>query len=222
MDNRILIAIIVGIILAVIINIVGKYIRKKYTIKLMKAMMADEDEFLKLLDSFIVKYLFAPYNREFMRLNNYIARSADKKVKEQISLMEKMRMNRKQRFAVYQTAFQYFITVNSESNAKNMQRKMNNFIDENNLDPEMKKSIEMDMKMYFDKDMSTIPYIDEKIEDSDDAEKAVWNLKKAYVLKANKKLEDAKECIRLVIQYTKDPTQKKIMQELLDNDLKDL
>ena len=173
MDNRILIAIIVCIILAVIINIVGKYIRKKYTIKLMKAMMTDEDEFLKLLDSFIVKYLFAPYNREFMRLNNYIARSADKKVKEQISLMEKMRMNRKQHFAVYQTAFQYFITINSESNAKNMQRKMNIFIDENNLDPQMKKSIEMDMKMYFDKDISTIPYIDEKIEDVNEKDAAV-------------------------------------------------
>ena len=211
MDNRILIAIIVGVVLAIIINIIRKYLEKRYTIKLMKAMMADEDDFLKLLDSFVVKYLFAPYNREFMRLNNYIARGADKKVKEQISLMEKMRMNRKQRFAVYQTAFQYFITV-----------KMNIFIDENNLDPQMKKSIEMDMKMYFDKDISTIPYIDEKIEDSDDAEKAVWNLKKAYVLKANKKLEEAKECIRLVIQYTNDPTQKKIMQELLDNDLKDL
>ncbi|WP_294562770.1 hypothetical protein [uncultured Traorella sp.] len=222
MDNRILIAVIVGILVVVVMNLVRKYLEKRYTIKLMKAIMTDEDEFLKLVDSFMVKYLFPPYNREFMRLNNYIARGADKKVKEQISLMEQMRMNRNQRFAVYQTAFQYFITINSESNAKNMQRKMNAFIDENKLDPEMKKTIDMDMKMYFDKDISTLPYIDEKLENCDDADKAVWNLKKAYVLKANQKLEEAKECIRLVMQYTNDPTQKQIMQDLLDNNLKDL
>lgn len=222
MDKNTIIAVVVAVVIAAALFIAKRVLVKKYTMKLMGAIITDEQEFLNLVDSFMVKMLFQPFNREYMRLNCYIANGADKKVKEQISLMDQMRVASNQRFAVYQTALQYFISTNDKSNAKNMQRKMNAFIDENNMDASLKEDINMDIKMYFDKDLSTISYIDEKLQDCSDAQKAVWNLKKAYVLKANDKLDEAVECMKIVVEYTTDPTQKQIMQELVDNRLKDL
>ena len=222
MDKKVIIVIAVAIVMTAAIYIVRRVLVKKYTMKLMSAIIRDQQEFLNLVDSFMVKFLFEPYNREYMRLNCYIANGSDKKVKEQISLIEQMRITSNQRYAVYQTALQYFISTNDKSNAKNMQRKMNAFIDERNMDASLKENIDMDLKMYFDKDLSTIPYIDEKLKNCNDQQKAVWNLKKAYVLKANNKLDEAIECMKIVVEYTTDPTQKKVMQDLIDNRLKDL
>lgn len=223
MNKQILIGIIGAVVALVIILLVRKYYIKKYTMELMQCLMNDDIQpFLNKLDSFGVKTLFPPFNREYMRLNYYMAHGMDKKVKEQISMMDKMKADRKQRFASYQSAFQYFVSVNSESNAKNMQRKMNAFIEENNLDPELKKKTEMEMRIYFDKDIKTIPYIDEQLQNCSEAETAVWNFKKAFIYKANHKLDEAMKCMQIVVDTTTDPTQKKVMQELMDHNLKDL
>lgn len=220
--NKVTIAFIICIVLTILLYLGQKYLERRYTIKMMKAILEDEQKFMELCDSFVVKMVFHPFNREYMRLNCYIAHASDKKVKEQVSLIEKMRVNTKQLYQTYQTAFQYFISTNKESSAKNMQRKLNAFIDENRIDPSAKTAIEMDIKMYFDKDLNTLPYIDEKLEDCTDAETAVWNFRKAFILKYNGKLDEAKKCMEIVVKYTTEPTQKKEMQRLLDNDLKDL
>lgn len=222
MKNWIVSAVVVIAVL-IVIYFVRKYLIKKYTVELMKTLMEDEEKFFNLLDSFKIKLLFQPFNREYLRLNNYIARGADKKIKEQIAVMDKMRVDRKQRFATYQTVFQYYLSQDNETQARNMQRKMNAFVDENNLDPGLKEKMNMEIKMYFDKALSTLPYIDQNLEEaSSDEDKAVWNLRKAFVLKENNRLDEAKECMKIVVECTSDPTMKKEMQDLLDNDLKDL
>lgn len=221
--KEIFIVLIVVVVSSLIIFFVRKHLTKKYTMELMKAIIVEDmDTFTDLIDSTKIKLLFDPFNREYMRLNCYIAHGQDKKVNEQVSLMDKMRINRKQRYAVYYNVFQYFISTNNETNTRNMQRKMNAFIDENNLDPNIKNDLSMEIKLYFDKDICTLPYIDEHLKNANDQEKAVWNLKKAYVLKENKRLDEALKCMEIVVNCTTDPIQKKEMQALIDNNLKDL
>lgn len=220
--NKYIIIAIVLVTTFVLHQILTKILVKKYTYKLMQSISKDEQTFEKELDSFMVKYLIPIYNREFFRLNYYIVHTKDKKIKEQLSLMEDLKMSINQHLSLYDAVFNYFITVNKKTDARNMCRKINVFVDENNLDSEMKTQYEMKIKIYIDKDINAIPYIDSMLENADDKEKAVRFLEKTYIYKENNKLDDAMECMRKVIEYTPDEKQKQIFQNLLNNKLKGL
>ena len=220
--NKYIIIAIVLVTTFVLHQILTKILEKKYTYKLMQSISKDEQTFEKELNSFMVKYLIPIYNREFFRLNYYIVHTKDKKIKEQLSLMEDLKMSINQHLSLYDAVFNYFITVNKKTDARKMSRKINVFVDENNLDSEMKTQYEMKIKIYIDKDISAIPYIDSMLENADDKEKAVRFLEKTYIYKENNKLDDAMECMRKVIEYTPDEKQKQIFQNLLNNNLKGL
>lgn len=201
---------------------ITKILEKKYTQSLMKSITEDEETFSKNLDSLAVKYIIPIFNREFLRLNYYIIHSNDKKVKEQLSFMEGLKMNNAQHLSLYQTAFKYFITINKKTDARNISRKINAFVDEHNLDKDIKTQYEMEIKIYLDKDINAIPYIDSILEECSDQEKAVRYLEKTYIYKENNQLENAKECMKKVIEYTTDKTQKQVFIDLLANNLKEL
>ena len=220
--NKYIIIAIVLVTTFVLHQILTKILIKKYTYKLMQSISKDEQTFEKELNSFMVKYLIPIYNREFFRLNYYIVHTKDKRIKEQLSLMEDLKMSINQHLSLYDAVFNYFITVNKKTDARNMSRKINVFVDENNLDSEIKTQYEMKIKIYIDKDINAIPYIDSMLENADDKEKAVRFLEKTYIYKENNKLDDAMECMRKVIEYTPDDKQKQIFQNLLNNKLKGL
>lgn len=203
-------------------QIITKILEKKYTRSLMKSIAEDEETFSKNLDSLVVKYIIPIYNREFLRLNYYIIHSNDKKVKEQLSFMEGLKMNNAQHLSLYQTAFKYFITINKKTDARNISRKINAFVDEHNLDKDIKTQYEMEIKIYLDKDLNAIPYIDSILKDCTDQEKAIRYLEKTFIYKENNQLENAKECMQKVIEYTTDETQKQVFIDLLANNLKEL
>ena len=220
--NKYIIIVVVLIGSFLIHQIITKILEKKYTQSLMKSITEDEETFSKNLDSLAVKYIIPIYNREFLRLNYYIIHSNDKKVKEQLSFMEGLKMNNAQHLSLYQTAFKYFITINKKTDARNISRKINAFVDEHNLDKDIKTQYEMEIKIYLDKDINAIPYIDSILEECSDQEKAIRYLEKTYIYKENNQLEDAKECMKKVIEYTTDKTQKQVFIDLLANNLKEL
>ena len=203
-------------------KVITSVLEKKYTYSLMKSITDDEQTFTKKLDSLIVKYLIPMYNRELFRLNYYIVHSDTKKVKEQFTAMEGLKMTKNQQLTLYQTVFKYFITINKKSEARNISRKINAFVDENNLDKDIKKQYEMEIRIYLDKDIKAISYIDSILKECSDQEKAVRYLEKTYIYKANDQLKDAMECMNKVIEYTTDEKQKETFKELLANNLKDL
>lgn len=220
--NKYIIIVVVLIGSFLIHQIITKILEKKYTQSLMKSITEDEETFSKNLDSLAVKYIIPIFNREFLRLNYYIIHSNDKKVKEQLSFMEGLKMNNAQHLSLYQTAFKYFITINKKTDARNISRKINAFVDEHNLDKDIKTQYEMEIKIYLDKDINAIPYIDSILEECSDQEKAIRYLEKTYIYKENNQLEDAKECMKKVIEYTTDKTQKQVFIDLLANNLKEL
>ena len=220
--NKYIIIVVVLIGSFLIHQIITKILEKKYTQSLMKSITEDEETFSKNLDSLAVKYIIPIYNREFLRLNYYIIHSNDKKVKEQLSFMEGLKMNNAQHLSLYQTAFKYCITINKKTDARNISRKINAFVDEHNLDKDIKTQYEMEIKIYLDKDINAIPYIDSILEECSDQEKAIRYLEKTYIYKENNQLENAKECMKKVIEYTTDKTQKQVFIDLLANNLKEL
>ena len=203
-------------------QIITKALEKKYTYSLMKSITDDEQTFTNKLDSLIVKYLIPIYNREFFRLNYYIVHSNAQKIKEQLASMEDLKMSKTQQLTLYQTVFKYYITTNKKTEARNISRKINAFVDENNLDKDIKTQHEMEIRIYLDKDIKAIPYIDSILEDCTDQEKAIRYLEKTYIYKANNQLDKAKECMNKVIEYTNDEKQKQIFKELLADNLENL
>ncbi len=209
-------------IVLILFLILYRILTKVYTKSLVNSFKEDTGKFEKTLNSLIAKLLFPPYNREFMYLNYCVLHKKGKKVSEQIEKLDSMRINNEQHLAVYKTAIQYYVSVNNEKEARNIQKKLNEFIEKNQLDSKIKETVDAELNIFFTKDISTLSYIDGKLENCSDLDKVEWNFKKAVVLKANDRLEEAKECMKIVIENTKNPEQKKAMQEILDNNLKDL
>lgn len=222
MDTKTIICVVLILVLIVVQFIGRKVMTNRYTMKLMKAILGEEEAFMKLNDSFMVKMLFHPFNREYMRLNYYVMHESKENVKKQLALFDQMRISKEQHLAVYQMAFQFFLTNEMEDDARKLLEKVKIFVDENQLDPNLKENMEMDIRMYIDKDISTLSFIDEKLQNCTSEQKALWNLKKVYVLKSNDRLDEAMACMKIVIDNTSDPTQKQMLQELLDRRLEDL
>ena len=117
---------------------------------------------------------------------------------------------------------QYYIMNNDKESSLKLVDKYNEFADANNLGEDSKKAFLMEVVMYFDKSMSCIEYIDERMAFASEQEKVVLNYKKAVILKENNHIEEAKECVRYIMEATVDPEQRKVMEEALENNLETL
>ena len=184
--------------------------------------MVDREAFVTLLDSTKVKELFAPYNREYMRLNMYITYSMDKDIRKQVELISNMPITTQQKLAVYQLVFQYYVSSNNEKEARLIKKQIEELVDAKKLDIEIKTELEMEISIVFKKDINAISYIDGKLKDCSIPDKVAWNVKKARIYKANNRLDDAMQCIQLVLDYTEDLDEKEIIQNLLNNNLNEL
>lgn len=216
---------IIGIlVITVLYHFIKKHLVNKYSNELMELIInGDEEKFNELLDSNVVKYVFAPFNREYMRLNLYIMNNKTNKVKEQIDLIKRMNLLAQQKIAAYKIAFQYYVSIKSEGNARKLLKTICDLVDKNDkLDKAIKLECSMEIKMVFDKDLKTIPYIDDNLKECSNPEKVAWLIKKATLLKSNNKLEDAIECIKQALVYTTDEDEKEIINELINSRLENL
>lgn len=193
-----------------------------YSTKLTESISNNPEKFKKMIDSRIVKILFDNFTREYMQLNYLIAHGTKIEVRDHIFKIDRLKLSNNQRNSLYRSALQYYISINDEKDALKIQKRYNEFVDKNNLNPEMKNEFEMEMKMYFHKSISTLKYINEKIELCKESNKHIWYLKKAYILKENNRLKEAKECMHSAIESTSDKKKKEELIKILNNDLKDL
>lgn len=212
--------IIIGI--TAIYFILMQYLTKKYSNELRDALTNNPDKFDSIIDKPLVKFLFQGAGREFIRLNYYMAYGTDKEVKEQFELLDSMKLHKKQKNQLYQTILQHYIMKNDKESCLALVDRYNAFADANNLGEDSKKAFAMEIEMYFEKSLSCIDYIDERMEFSSEAEKVILNYKKAVILKEHNLIEEAKECVRYILEATTDPKQREIMQEALDNNLETL
>ena len=214
-----------GIIIAVIalsIYFGRNLMINKLTKKLMNVIGQNDSEFTKLINSFVVKMSFQPFNRDYMTLNHYIMLDDSKKVEDQFNYLDAHKLNKNQTLNVYQKVFMYYLKKNNSIKAKDVYKRLCDYVDEKKLDSKIKEGYEKDIKVYLEKDIKVLTTLDEMLENANDDAKSLLYLEKAYVLKYNKRLDEAKECVQKVIEYTNNPSQKQVMQDLLNNNLKAL
>lgn len=119
MSREMNVAIIV--ILTIIMMVTPVILKKTTWNKLLYAMNNDDfDTFFKTLDGVVCKYIYAPFNREFMRLSAYLAMGDDDKVENQIDVLLKMRMNNEQRASVVSRGFYHYLQTENVKKAKSM------------------------------------------------------------------------------------------------------
>lgn len=200
----------------IIMSLGKKFLMNKYSIEIIKAMAEDEKTFNDLIDKKAVKLIFEPFNREYTRMNYYIAHDNIKKVNEQLELMEtKMRLGKKQKLAVYQQAFQYYLSKAHPSKTREYQKKINEFVDENNYDPAIKEELKISVGIFIDKDKDLLPVLTKKIEtDTDNA--GNWYMRRAYLYNGLNNDTKAREDLEKAYELTSEGPQKELIKALLE------
>lgn len=202
--------------LTIVMNLVKKYLINKYSVDIIKAMAEDEKTFNDLIDKKTVKLLFEPFNREYTRMNYYIAHDNMKKLNEQLELLETgMRLNKRQKYAVYQQAFQYYLSKAHPSKTREYQKKINEFVDENNYDPAIKEELKISVGIFIDKDKDLLPVLTKKIEtDTDNA--GNWYMRRAYLYNGLNNDSKAREDLEKAYELTSEGPQKELIKALLE------
>ncbi len=219
MDTKnIVIILVLAVVLVIATTLIKNFLMRKYTLKLMNAMAEDEETFNSLVDSFMVKSLFEPYNREYLRLNYYIAHDTAVKVKNQVDLLDKMRMNKEQKQAYMNLAFQYYVMGRKEKEAKKMGKRLIEYIQSQELEDGelMIEDINFNLAVFIDNDMEQLPKITEKIESTEKDEKATWLFRRAYLYKHNGKKEEAENDLREALNHVSNEGQKEVINKILE------
>ncbi|MGN1344710.1 MAG: hypothetical protein ACI4U3_09025 [Traorella sp.] len=214
-------SLIIGIV-AIAIFFGRSLMIQKLSNELISLMGKDEEKFMKKINSLAVKLSFQPFNRDFMVLNHYIMTENEEKIEDQFNYLDAHKLNKKQTLSLYQNVFMYYIKKNNAEKAKDVYGRLCQYVDEKNLDTNIKDKYRKDLAVYIDKDIQIIDELDEMIKNANDDGKALLYLEKTYVYKYNHKMDEAFKSMNKVLEYTKNPAQKKVMQDLLDNKLEAL
>lgn len=113
----------ITIVLAVVLILIDFIMRRVASDRITRYFaMGKYDELLKFTDSFIAKMYLHPFNRDFVRMNAYIAQGNDT---EAVTVAERLlnaRLNEKQRAAVVDKAFTLYLDAGKYKDAKKMLR----------------------------------------------------------------------------------------------------
>ena len=108
--------------------------------------------FNKIVYSKIIKFLFPPYNIEYLKLNSTLLENNKKEINKQFEKMFKYRLSHMQKKDLLMKAFNYYITIGDDKHAK----KVLNIIMQTD-DDDLKKETEMLYKILFE---NSSEYID--------------------------------------------------------------
>ncbi|MBQ1826690.1 MAG: hypothetical protein II126_01850, partial [Erysipelotrichaceae bacterium] len=118
-------------------------------------------EFYQLLEDKKVKRSVPPFNIDFMKLNAAVMQKDQGKIKEALERFEHVRLNNKQKQAVYINAFNYFVYQDDKKQAKYCYEKLQGLSFPER--PEIEKIYNTFIEEKAD-------YLDEVLEDYNDAE----------------------------------------------------
>ena len=93
--------------------IVQHLLKKKYRRQIDACFSAHQWEALEeLLNKKIVRFLFSPFDLEYVRLNAGMAQGNRKRIDDQFDLLLRMRLNERQKSIVCLNGFNYYLAEN--------------------------------------------------------------------------------------------------------------
>ena len=108
MDKNVMILIVV--IVTIVLIFLPIMIRKQLLNKMIRALdHKDFDTLYQILDSKLCTKSYPLFNREFMRLNGYLAQEDDKKIEKQFDYLTGLNLAPKQLASVSTRGFYYYL-----------------------------------------------------------------------------------------------------------------
>ncbi len=119
LDNKFLILVVASLLIYAVIVVISMVVRNK-KLDQMVALLNEKrfDEFDKLVDSKIVKWVFDPFNIDYVKLNSYMIRGNKKLIDKQFEVFENKRIKKHQRDDVDLKAFNYYLQEGESKKTK--------------------------------------------------------------------------------------------------------
>ena len=129
MDKNVIILIVV--IVTVILIFLPIWIRKQLLNKMIRALdHKDFNTLYETLDSKLCVKSYPLFNREFMRLNGYLAQEDDKKIQSQFDYLKSLNLAPKQLASVSTRGFYYYFEKRNKKKAEEMLALSKDCVDE--------------------------------------------------------------------------------------------
>lgn len=127
--------------------IVQHLLKKKYRRQIDACFSAHQWEALEeLLNKKIVRFLFSPFDLEYVRLNAGMAQGNRKRIDDQFDLLLRMRLNEQQKSIICLNGFNYYLTENDRKKTSRFYRLVNELKDE-----QIKRSVRISYDIFVEK-----------------------------------------------------------------------
>lgn len=138
-------------LLLLLINFGRKYIVKYVSSKLTDYLYnGDFDNFEKLINKWYTKYLIHPFNIDFLKLSEALIKQDSKQIEKCLEVFENTTITDKQKQAIYQKAFFYYLQEDNHTKLKKYYKLIKNLEDKtlfNNIDDIFKIVVDKDVTL---------------------------------------------------------------------------
>ena len=163
MDKKWIIIAIITVAIIFLTEVLRRVLTNYYSKQLMNQLLSsDFNGFFDTLNKKIVQYLLPPFNRDYLKLNAYIAQSDKKKTDELFKSFETKYLNAAQKEAVNTKGFFYYLSLEEKGNT----RKYYDRLMETLTDEVQKRDIDRLFNTYIIKGKK---YLKETLEEIEDA-----------------------------------------------------
>ena len=121
-----IVLLVITVVLLVGNELFRRIAEKKITDKLTKLFLeGDFDALDKELDKKLTRYLVPPFNLDYLRLNEALAKGKKKEIDAQFEHFEHVRLNNNQKQLIDSNAFYYYVGNKDEKNARKYYERIN-------------------------------------------------------------------------------------------------
>ena len=167
MDQTTIRIIVVAVILSIVFSITLKVLKERRMQRLLACIrQKDTERFLNLAQSRFTRFLFPPYNIEYLKLNAYLMEEDTEKIDAQFDKMLQFHLSKEQDQDLTMKAFNYYLGAENRKKTRELLTRIKGF-EEKELTKEAQKLYDI----LIEKSTSYIADMEKQLADADEENK---------------------------------------------------
>lgn len=167
MDQTTIRIIVVAVILSIVFSITLKVLKERRMQRLVACIrQKDTERFLNLAQSRFTRFLFPPYNIEYLKLNAYLMEEDTEKIDAQFDKMLQFHLSKEQDQDLTMKAFNYYLGAENRKKTRELLTRIKGF-EEKELTKEAQKLYDI----LIEKSSSYIADMEKQLADADEENK---------------------------------------------------
>ena len=167
MDQTTIRIIVVAVILSIVFSITLKVLKERRMQRLVACIrQKDTERFLNLAQSRFTRFLFPPYNIEYLKLNAYLMEEDTEKIDAQFDKMLQFHLSKEQDQDLTMKAFNYYLGAENRKKTRELLTRIKGF-EEKELTKEAQKLYDI----LIEKSTSYIADMEKQLADADEENK---------------------------------------------------